>query len=320
MRKIYHGEFYCLSTGMDTVASQITTALNAFELCLSQFNNNFTKMEKRFKNLNKQLDQDNLSSCLRPTVNLLKKITSSIPESLFLEKYNIINQNYDVIKQKFEDEYAIIKPQAKKIRNNIKATVSSFQKSVEPLKRIQDVTSHSTLQNSIITFYSRFESESSAARELVTNFCILSSNTIINIKKFIQQILEPMMLKCSLNIPHEIDDSLALIDSLNQQMKNELNVSNVIQQFVITTLPPVLKTQANPQQTHKMINYFELENILSNTGTARVIKDYTSTGKDPVTVKVGEVLDIVSTGYSKIWKVQNSKKVFFYVPSDILQL
>lgn len=320
MRKIAHGEFYCLSTGIDTIASQIIVALNAFELCLSQFNNNFTKMEKKFTNLNQQLEQDDLSPCLGPTINLLKKITNSIPGPLFLEKYKTVNQNYDVIKKKFEDEYAMIKPQAKKIRNNLKSTVSSFQKSVESLKRAQDVTSHSNLQDNIISFYSRFETESSAARELVTSFCNLASSTINNIKKYVQQILEPMMFKCSLNFPQELNDSLALIESLNQQMKSELNVSNVIQQFVISILPPVLKSQISPPQTHKMINYFELENKLSNSGSARVIRDYTYEGKDPITVKAGEIIDIVSTGYSKIWKIQNSKKMYLYVPSDILQL
>lgn len=313
MRKTHHGEFYCLSTGVDTVASQIITALKTFELCLSQFNNNFTKMEKQFQNLNQQLDDDNISPCLGPTVNLLKKITNSIPGPLFLEKYKTVHKEYDDMKKKFEDEYTEIKPKAKKIRNNLKIAVSVIQKSV-------DTTSHATLQKTLITFYSRFESESLAARELVTNFCILSTDTINKIKEYMLEILKPMMFKCSLNIPTEFDDSLAMVDSLTQQMENELNVSNVIQQFVITILPPVLKNQVNPQQTHKMIDYFELENKLSNNGTVRVIKDYTCEGKDPITVKVGEILEIVSTGYSRYWKVQNSKKVFFYVPSDILQL
>lgn len=320
MRKIPHGEFYCLSTGMDTIASQVTVALNAFELCLSQFNENFTKMQARFHGLNQQLDEANLSPCLIPTVNLLNKITKSIPGPLFLEKYKIVQQKYEEAKRKFESEYAEIKPQAKKARNSLKLTVSIFQRSVEPLKRAQDTTTHSTLPKSLISFYSRFETESATGRDLVTRFCTLATDTINKIKQYVRENLEPMMFKCSLNMPDELDDSLTMIDSLIQQMKKELNVSNVIQQFVITILPPVLKNQINPQQTHRMVNYFELENKLSNSGTARVIKDYTVEGKEPIYLKAGEVLEISSSGYSRYWKVQNSKKVSFYVPSDILQL
>ncbi|OHS93868.1 hypothetical protein TRFO_02406 [Tritrichomonas foetus] len=322
MRKgLKYGEFHCLSKYIEQVASQVSSALSSFITSLTQFQSNLQYMDSQFKSLNNDLQNVKLSSCFQPTVSMLKKITSVVPSTLFLDKFPPIYQDLLSSQKFYETKYSNIKLQAARMRSTLQDLVKSIQNSVSSLPRSQESAGSPDLHPDLIKFYSNFEEETKNAKSLIITFIDLTNGTTLKITTCVRQSLEPMMHKCSISIPAEVDKVPHSIEKLVETMNEEFNVSNILQKYVIPTLGPVLKTQIAPQQNHCLINYFELENKLNNNAKLKLKREYVykDNGKE-VVLKEGEVVDLIYAGYSRLWSVRTSKKILCYVPSIYLQV
>lgn len=311
MRKIPKVTFKCLSSDINSIHGKIASALNSFDLLFDQLKCSFTEMKKQFNTLNANLDENKLSPCFQPTIRLLRNITESIPNSLFFVQYQSARANFDKTKNEYEDNYKRIKKDANTAKENLTKIIVDLQKRVDQLKSQQNINSH------LIEFYPQLKLHSTNATNILLDYQNVSLGTINRINSNVQEILTPIMKISGLHFPNELDQVFPMLQTLIQNMKEELNVSYIIQSLMIPILSPVLKSQNDPQTTHCVINYFELEHKLADGGRAKLIEDYEYEG---IHVKAGETIKLFTPGYSRYWKAKTTSEAVIYVPSEILRI
>ena len=314
--------FNCLSHLTKDVFSEVKNAFDAYISCLSQFQDSMLFMENQFKNLNSDLGSSKVSECFKADSEMLKLMTAKLPQALFLVKSKEYIQILQETRKAYNDEYNKFEKQAHDLRKRLIEIVKSLQSTAQSLNKQQDVT---RLHPEIVKFYTDFDKEAISAKNILNNFVSLSNNYIIVIFTVVQNSLGPMMTKCSVSYPEINDIASKSIKYLKEKMNEELDIPKAIEKYVLPLIPSVLKTQSgisSPTQTNKTVNYFELENKLSNNAKVKMNCNYTSrtSNQKEIELKAGEQLDLIYAGYSKLWSVKTSNNIICYIPSVYLDV